>query len=94
MLGIVQPSQASHYSHPHLIPKPDDTWRFCIDYRQLNNASKSLGWPIPNIELLLRRVGKHKPKYFGKFDLTSGYHQTAMHENSRAFTAFTLPLRP
>ena len=88
ILGIVQPSQAPYYSHPHLIPKPDGTWRFCVDYRQLNNASKSLGWPIPNIDLLLRRVGKHQPKYFGKFDLTSGYHQTAIHENSRHLTAF------
>ena len=87
-LGVIQPSQAPYYSHPHLIKKPDGSWRFCIDYRQLNNASRSLGWPIPNIELLLRRVGKHSPTYFGKFDLTSGYHQTALAESTRAFTAF------
>jgi len=88
LLGVIQPSQSPYYSHPHLTPKPDGTWRFCIDYRQLNNASKSLGWPIPNIELLLRRVGKYSPKYFGKFDLTSGYHQTAMSTESRSLTAF------
>jgi len=87
-LGVIQPSQAPYYSHPHLTRKPDGSWRFCIDFRQLNNASRSLGWPIPNIELLLRRVGKHNPQYFGKFDLTSGYHQTALSENSRAMTAF------
>ena len=84
MLGVIQPSKSTYYSHPHLTPEPDGSWRLCIDDRQLNNASKSLGWPIPNIELLLRREGKHFPQYFGKFDLTSGYHQTAMDENSRS----------
>ena len=88
LLGVIQPSQSPYYSHPHLTPKPDGSWRFCIDYRQLNNASKSLGWPIPNIELLLRRVGKYNPQYFGKFDLTSGYHQTAMDKQSLSLTAF------
>ena len=87
-LGVIRPSQAPYYSHPHLAKKPDGSWRFCIDYRQLNYASKSLGWPIPNIELLLRRVGKNKPKYFGKFDLTSAYHQTEIDEESRPLTAF------
>ena len=88
LLGVIKPSQSPYYSHPHLTPKPDGSWRFCIDYRQLNNACKSLGWPLPNIELLLRRVGKHNPRFFGKFDLTSGYHQTAVDEQSRALTAF------
>ena len=58
LLNVIRPSQSPYYSHPHLTRKPDDSWRFCIDYRQLNNASKALGWPIPNIEQLLRRVGK------------------------------------
>ena len=77
-LGVIQPSQAQYYSHPHLTKKPDGSWRFCIDFRQLKNASRFLGWPIPNI-----KVGN-----VGKFDLTSGYHQTALSENSRAITAF------
>jgi len=87
-LDVIQTSQAPYYSHPHLTKKSDDTWRFCIDYRQLNLCSKSLGWPIPNIELLLRRVGKKNPTYFGKIDLTSGYHQMAVSEDSRRLTAF------
>lgn len=88
LLNVIRPSQSPYYSHPHLTRKPDNSWRFCIDYRQLNNASKSLGWPIPNIEQLLRRVGKKNPKFFGKIDLTSGYHQMAIDEASQPFTAF------
>jgi len=58
-LGVIQPSQAPYYSQPHLTRKPDGSWRFSLDFWKLNNASRSLGWPIPNIELLLRLVGKH-----------------------------------
>ena len=51
-----------------------------------------MGWPIPNIESLLQRVGQRcqrgKAKYFATLDLTSGYHQTSLSEDSRAYTAF------
>ena len=33
-------------------------------------------------------MGKNKHKYFGKFDLTSAYHQTEIDEESRPLTAF------
>jgi hypothetical protein len=32
-----------------------DGWRFTVDYRKLNLASKGLGWPLPNIPQMLRR---------------------------------------
>ena len=92
LLGVIQTSQAPYYSHPHFTKKPDNSWRFCIDYSNSNLCSKSLGWPIPNIVLLLRRVGKKKPIYFGKIDLTSGYHQMAIGEQSRRLTAFRTAL--
>ena len=87
-LGVIRPSKATHYSHPHLTPKPDGSWRFCIDYRALNNCSASSGWPIPNIDHLLRRVGNKRATTFATFDLTSGYHQTALSQDSVEYTAF------
>ena len=63
-------------------------WRFCVDFRNLNLASTGLGWPIPNVPQMLRRLGDHKPKIFGKLDLTSGYHQAPLSLSSRAYTAF------
>ena len=64
-------------------------WRFCVDFRNLNLASTGMGWPIPNVPQMLRRLGDHKPKIFGKLDLTSGYHQAPLSLSSRAYTAFT-----
>ena len=88
-LGIIKDSQAPYYSQVHLTPKPTPgEWRFCIDYRRLNVATKSMGWPLPNISDMLRRLGSRKARWFCKLDLTAGYHQTPLHEKSWKYTAF------
>jgi hypothetical protein len=86
--NVIRRSQATRHSQVLLTPKPNNSWRFCIDYRLLNELSNPNGWPIPNIEQTLHRIGNHRPKYFGKLDLTSGYHQASMNENSILYTAF------
>ena len=85
---IIQPSQATEYSHVHLAAKPNGKWRFCIDYRALNDALSSLGWPIPHIKRMLQRLGEKRANFFAVLDLTSGYHQVALSETSRPFAAF------
>ena len=87
-LNIIRKSQSAEHSQVLLTPKPNGKWRFCIDFRNLNNCSESMGWPIPNIEQMMRRIGTCKPKVFGVMDLTSGYHQAPLSESSRVFTAF------
>ena len=88
-LGVIRESNEKFYSQVHLTPKPTPgEWRFCIDYRRLNAASRGMGWPIPNIAEMLRRLGDRKPKYFCKLDLTAGYHQAPLDEESRKYTAF------
>jgi hypothetical protein len=63
-------------------------WRFCVDFRNLNLACEGMGWPLPNIPQMLRRLGDLRPKVFGKLDLTSGYHQAPLSLSSRVYTAF------
>ena len=96
-LNICETSTAEFYSQIHLTPKPhqDPTlpmalvkWRFCIDYRRLNEATETTGSPLPNIKDIIYRLGCRKAKYFCKLDLTSGYHQAPMHKDSRKFTTF------
>jgi hypothetical protein len=88
-LGVIADSQAAYYSQVHLTPKPNPgEWRFCIDYRRLNSATTSMGWPLPNIADMLRRLGERKAKFFCKLDLTAGYHQTPLHKDSQHYTAF------
>ena len=85
-------STEPYYSQVHLAPKPNTNpvvYRTCIDYRRLNEVTAPISWPLPMIEEMLRRIGSKKPKVFGTIDLTSGYHQIAMGERSRRYTAFT-----
>jgi len=86
--NIIRPSQADAWSQILLTPKPDGTWRFCVDFRTLNAVTKSMGWPIPNIAQVLQRIGTKKPAWFAVLDLTSGYHQAPISEKSTPLTAF------
>ena len=86
--GIIQPSAATSWSHPHLPPKPDGSYRFTCDFRELNAATKPRNNFIPNIEEMIRRIGYKKPKYFGTLDLTNGYWQIALDRDSMKYTAF------
>ena len=87
-LKVIRASQAHRYSQVTLVPKTDSSWRMCIDYRRLNRITNGLGWPLPNIVEMLRRIGQNKPKFFATMDLTSGYHQMPMSASSIKYTAF------
>ena len=76
---------------PLLVPKPNDKWRLCVDYKKLNKISRVERWPIPNIKEMLYRIGDKRPKYFAVLDLTSGYHQIPISLHSRERTAFITP---
>ena len=83
--GIIEPSTASYYSQVILASRPDDTWRFCMDYRKLNDCTKSASWPIPNIKEMFGRLGTHHSNIFGVMDLTAGAPVSLM---TRVFLAF------
>ena len=84
-------SNAAHYSQVILAPKPHTNkteWRFCIDYRFLNDLSSSLSWPLPNIKQILERLRAQKAKYFAVMDFTKVFHQIVMDKASVVLTAF------
>ncbi len=86
--GIIVESQATYYSQVILASKPDNKWRFCIDYRSLNDCTESASWPIPNIKEMFTRLGNTGSDTFGVMDLTSGYHQAPVSLSTQIFTAF------
>ena len=85
--GIIEVSSASFYSQILIATKPGG-FRFCIDFRNLNEATDPASWPIPNIEQMIIRIGAHEPTHFAILDLTQGYHQAALATAAKVFTAF------
>ena len=86
---VIEVSQEPHYSQVHVALKPHSTdFRFCIDYRALNQATESFGWPLPRIDEMLTCLGARKFKIFSVADLTSGFHQTPLDKASSKYTAF------
>lgn len=85
--GVIEPS-TSPYNFPIVIAnKWDGTWRFCVDYRHLNNVTTTVPSVLPVITDTLRDLGNA----FSTLDLHQGYWQVSMGASSKKYTAFNTP---
>ena len=88
---IIEPSSSPWSSPILLVPKKDSGYRFCVDYRKLNQVTKKDAYPIPYVSSILDRL--RGAKYLSSLDIKSAYWQIPVSPCSREYTAFTVPGR-
>ncbi|KAE8262417.1 hypothetical protein A4X09_0g7468, partial [Tilletia walkeri] len=82
---VVEPS-SSPVSFPVLMVRQGPKWRFCVDYRKLNEVTVPDRYPLPTTDAVFQTLlGK---RWFSALDALRGYHQQPVKEEDRWKTAF------
>jgi transposase InsO family protein len=85
-LGVIRPSSSPWAAPLLLVPKKDQTWRCCVDYRALNEVTQMDRHPLPLIQDIFDQLGG--ATVFSTIDLKAGYWQLPVAEDSIPKTAF------
>ena len=85
-MGIIRPSFSPWASPVVIVPKPDGTIRFCVDYRKLNTVTKMDAYPIPSMDRMIEKVAS--AKFISTIDLTKGYWQIPLEVSTIEKSAF------
>ena len=69
-----------------MVKKKNGKFRFCVNYKPLNDVTKKDNYPLPRIDEILDSL--KDAKWFTTLDLASGYWQIKVKEEHREKTAF------
>ena len=86
-MGFIEPCKSEWASPVVMVPKPDGSARFCVDYRRLNALTIKDTYPLPRTDECLHSLGE--AKYFTTLDCNSGYWQIPIAKEDRNKTTFT-----
>lgn len=89
---IIEPSKSAFSFPVVMVPKKEKgSYRFCVDYRQLNKVTKKDAYPLPYMTTILDKL--RNAKYLSSVDVKSAFFQVPIANESREYTAFTVPGR-
>jgi hypothetical protein len=84
--GFIMPSESSFSSPILLVNKGNGKFRFCVDYRTLNDHTIRDAYPLPLFEDTQNQLaGK---KWFSKLDIIAAFNKLCMDADSEDLTAF------
>ncbi|KAJ4764583.1 polyprotein [Rhynchospora pubera] len=73
-------------ANPVVVPKPNNKWRVCIDFTDLNKACPKDPFPLPNIDALVDSTAGFS--HLSIVDANAGYHQIKMCTEDEEKTSF------
>jgi hypothetical protein len=91
-LGVVKQSNSLYNSPLFCVPKKQGQGlRIVQDFRVLNNHSHIDKYSMKDITECIGNIGRTNSTIFSTLDLTSGFWQMQLDEDSQPLTAFTIP---
>ena len=69
-----------------MVPKPNQKWRMCVDFTDLNKACPKDCYPLPRIDALIDATSGFRVLSF--LDAFAGYHQIKLAEEDQIHTSF------
>ena len=89
--GIIEPS-VSNWTSPLLIlekkSQPGE-YRIAIDYKYINKVVKPMFYPLPTLDTVIDSLSQTHPKIFSTLDMSSGYYQIKLTDESKEKSAFS-----
>ncbi len=90
-LGFIESSTSLWRSPVCMVKKKDNSWRFAIDYRAVNNKTVKISWPLPRLEDVWDNIGQSNAKYFSTLDCGSAFWQIPLDPATKHKTSFVTP---
>lgn len=88
--GIVERTVSHQYNSPVWpVKKPNGSYRFTVDYRNINKATLAMPGQLPDIEGIFQEIQDANPSVFMVIDLSDMFFAIPLHEESRELTTFT-----
>lgn len=90
-MGIIEESDSDWSLNLVAVTKPDDSIRLCLDARPLNERTVRDAYPLPHPGRILGSLPK--ARYLSTIDLKEAFLQVPLAQDSRKYTAFSVPGR-
>ncbi|GJU53429.1 putative reverse transcriptase domain-containing protein [Tanacetum coccineum] len=84
--GFIRPSTSPWGALVLFVKKQDESFRMCIDYRELNKLTIKNRYPLPRIDDLFDQL--QGSSVYSKIELRSDYHQLRVRDEDIPKTAF------
>ena len=85
-MGVIEHSEAPYASPLVLVKKPDNTYRVCVNFKELNKITVFDPEPMMSPDDIFQKLAGSK--IYSLFDFCKGYYGIPMQEESKDYTTF------